>query len=122
MSAKQQLAEAIATLPESTSLEEAFERLYAAFKEKLRREAALSSTLPDISILHTPDVCGGSARVGNTRIPVWSLVQARRLGISDEQLLRNYPSLMPSHLQAAWKYYESHRQEIERDIAEQDEE
>lgn len=38
MSAKQQLAEAVASLPESASLEDAFDRLYRAFKEKLRRQ------------------------------------------------------------------------------------
>lgn len=35
---KKQLAEAIESLPESSSLEEAFERLYRAFKQKLRRD------------------------------------------------------------------------------------
>lgn len=34
MSTKQQLAEAIAALPDSLSLEEAVERLYQAFKRK----------------------------------------------------------------------------------------
>jgi hypothetical protein len=39
MSTKQQMAQVIAELPESASLEEAFDRLYKAFKDKLRREA-----------------------------------------------------------------------------------
>ncbi|NEO64576.1 MAG: DUF433 domain-containing protein, partial [Moorea sp. SIO4G2] len=30
----------------------------------------------------TPGVCGGDARIANTRIPVWVLVQARNLGSS----------------------------------------
>ena len=33
------MAQIIAELPESASLEEAFDRLYKAFKEKLRQEA-----------------------------------------------------------------------------------
>lgn len=40
MSGKQQFAEALAAVPESASLEEVFARLYAAFKEKQRRQAA----------------------------------------------------------------------------------
>jgi hypothetical protein len=46
MSAKQQLAEAVAALPESTSLEEAFDRLYRAFKEKLRRQQLQQGVAP----------------------------------------------------------------------------
>lgn len=38
MSSKQQLAELVASLPESLSLEEAFERLYRAYQEKLRHQ------------------------------------------------------------------------------------
>jgi hypothetical protein len=34
MSSKEQLAEMVASLPESLSLEEAFERLYRAYQEK----------------------------------------------------------------------------------------
>lgn len=40
MSARDQLAKALQDIPESASLQEAFDRLYAAFREKLRREAA----------------------------------------------------------------------------------
>lgn len=40
MSGKQHFAEALAAVPDSASLEEVFERLYAAFKEKQRRRAA----------------------------------------------------------------------------------
>lgn len=69
-----------------------------------------------------PGVCGGAACVGNTRIPVWSLVEKRRLGASDQQILDNYPSLTAAHLRAAWSYYEAHREEIEDAIAEQDDE
>ena len=73
-----------------------------------------------VTVVKTEGVCGGRACVGDTRIPVWSLVAARRLGISDEQLLADYPSLSPVHLTVAWAYHAAHRDEIEHDIAEQD--
>ena len=41
----------------------------------------------------TPGVCGGEPRVSGTRIPVWVLEQARRLGATDADLLRSYPVL-----------------------------
>ncbi len=51
MSAKQQLSEAVASLPESTTLQEAFDRLYRAFKEKLRREAERNTPLQPLPML-----------------------------------------------------------------------
>lgn len=65
-----------------------------------------------------PRVCGGSARIAGTRIPVWSLESWRRLGSNDEELLKNYPSLKPSDLVNAWRYVERHPHEIDREIQE----
>lgn len=65
-----------------------------------------------------PRVCGGSARIAGTRIPVWSLESWRRLGSSDEELLRNFPSLKASDLVNAWRYVERHPHEIAREIQE----
>src|SRR3972149_10548972 len=62
----------------------------------------------------TPDVCGGEPRIVRTRIPVWLLEQARRLGTSDAELLRSYPTLRAEDLANAWDYVSSHREEIER--------
>ena len=43
----------------------------------------------------TPTVSGGEACVVRTRIPVWVLVQMRRLGVSEADMLRSYPTLLP---------------------------
>ena len=42
-------------------------------------------------IQKTVGICGGSPCIHNTRIPVRSLVQYRRLGTSDNELLEIYP-------------------------------
>lgn len=65
----------------------------------------------------SPDVCGGEPCIVRTRIPVWLLVQARRLGASEADLLRSYPTLRAEDLANAWAYYRSHRKEIEQQIA-----
>jgi len=65
-----------------------------------------------------PDVCGGEACIVRTRIPVWLLVQARRLGTSEADLLRAYPTLRAEDLANAWAYYRAHPEEIERQIQE----
>ena len=61
-------------------------------------------------------VCGGDPCIVRTRIPVWILEQARRLGTSEAELLRAYPTLRAEDLTNAWAYVRSHRQEIENHI------
>lgn len=64
------------------------------------------------------NVCGGEACIVRKRIPVWLLVQARRLGSSDADLLRAYPTLRAEDLANAWAYARAHPDEIDRQIAE----
>ncbi len=67
------------------------------------------------------DVCGGEPCVVRTRIPVWVLVHARQLGVSEADLLRSYPTLRAEDLANAWAYLRSHRDEIEQQIRENEE-
>jgi uncharacterized protein (DUF433 family) len=64
-------------------------------------------------IQKTPDVCGGDARIRDTRITVHGLVEWRQLGLSDEQILASIPGLTPADLAAAWSYYDRNREEID---------
>jgi hypothetical protein len=65
-------------------------------------------------IQKTKGICGGSARIRDTRIPVWSLVSLRLQGVDEEYLLRNYPSLTVHDLAVAWQYYTEHQTEIDQ--------
>ncbi len=65
-----------------------------------------------------PDVCGGDPCIVRTRVTVWLLEQARRLGTSEADLLKAYPSLRAEDLVNAWAYARSHLDEINRQIAE----
>lgn len=69
----------------------------------------------------SPGICGGRARISGTRIAVWLLESYRRLGASSSELLDWYPSLCRTDLDAAWRYVAEHRDEVEVDLAEQDE-
>lgn len=73
-------------------------------------------------IVSTSDICGGSARLAGTRIPVWTLVRMRQLGMSEADILRSYPSLRALDLVRAWSHADNHHDEIERDIRENEEE
>ena len=76
----------------------------------------LGESFPGIET--TPGVGGGEPCIVRTRIPVWVLVRARELGATEADVLRSYPSLRAGDLLHAWAYYESHRDEIEWQIRE----
>ena len=79
----------------------------------------LGDAFPGIESI--PGVCGGEPCIVRTRIPVWVLVQATRLGTSEADLLRCYPTLRAEDLANVWAYSRSHRDEIERQIKENEE-
>ncbi|MEI3649070.1 MAG: DUF433 domain-containing protein [Dolichospermum lemmermannii FEM_B0920] len=81
----------------------------------------LESRLKLNAIQQTPGICGGHARIQNTRIPVWILVSFQQQGANDTELLQNYPSLTPEDLTAAWDYYKQYRSEIDLAIVAQNE-
>jgi uncharacterized protein (DUF433 family) len=54
--------------------------------------------------------------VRDLRIPVWAVVNCRRLGMSDAEVLRSYPGLLPPDLAAAWSYAAAHTDEIDEAI------
>jgi len=76
----------------------------------------LTGTVPGIE--SAPNVLGGEPRIVRTRIPVWALVQYRKLGLDDVGLLACYPSLRAEDLANAWAYYRSHPEEIDKQIQE----
>lgn len=96
--------------------EEIFAKLTPAEKAQLLRWAAsdLSDAFPGIE--SRPGVCGGEPCIVRTRIPVWVLEHARRLGVSEAELLHSYPTLRAEDLANAWAYARSHRDEISRQI------
>jgi uncharacterized protein (DUF433 family) len=65
----------------------------------------------------SPDVLNGEARIIRTRIPVWTLVQAKLDGMNEADILRSYPMLRAQDLVNAWGYARAHRDEIEQRIA-----
>ncbi len=69
-----------------------------------------------LGIESNPNISGGEACIVRTRIPVWVLVQSRRLGISEADLLRSYPTLRAEDLANAWAYARLHRDEIDQQI------
>lgn len=71
-----------------------------------------------VGIESTPGVCGGDPCIAGTRIPLWLLAQARRMGASDAELLAWYPGLRAEDLANAWAYVAAQPSEIDRQIRE----
>lgn len=103
------------------AIQEMLPRLSPSEKAQLMRWIArdLGGNVPGID--KTPGVCGGEARVVRTRIPVWTLEQARRLGVTETALLTSYPTLRAEDLGNAWSYARLNAAEIDRAIAENEE-
>jgi uncharacterized protein (DUF433 family) len=100
-------------------LQEINEKVVQAYINSSERQQASET---ETFIQHTPDVCGGNACIRETRIPVWMLVSLRSQGATDQELLKDYPSLTSMDLEAAWDYYKQHKNEINQAIAMQDDE
>jgi uncharacterized protein (DUF433 family) len=72
------------------------------------------------SITKTLGVCGGSACIERTRIPVWMLEAYRRQGVPEAKILESYPTITASDLVSVWKYVVEHGREIDDEILEND--
>ncbi|MEO0489118.1 MAG: DUF433 domain-containing protein [Cyanobacteria bacterium J06635_15] len=85
---------------------------YALFQQQLTTR----------SVQKTAGVCGGHARIRNTRISVWTLISLQEQGADDAELLHNFPGLTPFDLTVARAYYASHANEIDQAIAAENDE
>ena len=67
----------------------------------------------------TPGVSGGKARVAGSRIRVQDIVTWHEsLGQSPEEIVQQFPQLSLADVHAALTYYFDHREDIDRQMAE----
>lgn len=69
-------------------------------------------------VKRTPGVMGGEACIRDTRIAVWMLVEYKKQGLPDGEILKLFPALNASDLVLAWDYFASHPEEVQRAIKE----
>ena len=84
--------------------EELFSEVTPAVKAQVPQWVVreLGHAFPGIESI--PQVSGGEPCLVPTRIPVWLLVQARRLGAGEADLLCAYPALRAQDLANTWAY------------------
>ncbi|MGK7893936.1 MAG: DUF433 domain-containing protein [Xenococcus sp. (in: cyanobacteria)] len=75
----------------------------------------------DKVIQKTPGISGGQACIRNTRIPVWTLVSLLQQGATEQELLRNYPTITLDDLNSVIEYYYKYQSEIDKIIKSMDE-
>src|ERR1700752_1555274 len=76
----------------------------------------------DQRIETTPGVCGGKPRIAGHRIRVQDIAAWHELqGMSADQIVAGYPQLSLADVHAALAYYHSHRDEIHRQMKEDEE-
>lgn len=80
------------------------------------------ATIPtDIKhIVRTPNIYGGKPRIEGHRIAVHDIAVSSNMGLTPEQIIsERYPTLSLSQVYAALLYYSEHKEEIDREIAEE---
>jgi uncharacterized protein (DUF433 family) len=80
------------------------------------------ATTLDRHIERTPGTCGGKPRIAGHRIRVQDIVVwHERLGQTPEEIVTRFPQLTLGDVHAALAYYFDHREEICRDLREDEE-
>ena len=82
------------------------------------RAMAVSQPQPSAHIVRNPQILGGEPTIAGTRVPVRSIVIAWEQYHDIHRLCRAYPMLDPAHVEEALAFYNAHRAEIDRYIAE----
>lgn len=83
----------------------------------------MNTAVVDIGSLITrsPRIRGGRPRITGTGVTVRRIVGWYKLGLTPEEIASEIPHLTLAQVHAALAYYHANREEIERDMAEEDE-
>jgi uncharacterized protein (DUF433 family) len=68
------------------------------------------------------DLQDGAYRIAGTRVSLDSIVYAYQRGVSPESIQRSFPSLTLEQVHGALAFYLSHKQEVDKYLAEGEEE
>jgi uncharacterized protein (DUF433 family) len=81
---------------------------------------AAPKAVPYPHIVRNPEILAGEPTIRGTRIAVRNIVVAIRYTPTIEELLEDYPTLSRVAIEEAFAFYDDHRAEIDRYIAEND--
>ena len=81
----------------------------------------MQPTVENVHIEVTPGTCGGRPRIAGHRIRVQDVVIWTEQGRSPDQIVADFTQLSLANVYAALAYYHDHRDEIDRQMREDDE-
>lgn len=67
------------------------------------------------------EIGGGRSIISGTRTRISNIIAYYKLGLSPEELVREFPHLTLSQIHDALSYYYEHQEEIDREIDEESE-
>lgn len=85
-------------------------------------ELIMSTKIIHPYIISKKDISGGNPIIVGTRTRVSNIVAYHKLGLSPEELFREFPHLTLSQIHDALSYYYENQEEIDREIDEDSEE
>ncbi len=80
----------------------------------------MQPTIEKTHIEATPGTCGGRPRIAGHRIRVQDVVVWTEQGQSPDEIVADFPQLSLADVYAALAYYHDHREEIDRQMREDD--
>jgi hypothetical protein len=84
--------------------------------DAVARSAGHSIEPPYRYVARISGICGGRPIIQGTRIPVRTIVDYHKLGMSVDDILDGLPNLTPAQVYEALSYYHDHQEAIEREI------
>jgi uncharacterized protein (DUF433 family) len=80
------------------------------------------STMLEVTLVRTPDVCGGRLRIDGTGLSVNQIVTLHNQGLSVEQIVEQYPQRALREIYAVLAWYYEHKAEFDKELAAEDRE
>ena len=77
------------------------------------------STTLDVTLVRTPDICGGRLRIDGTRMTVNQIVIMHRQGFTAEQIVEQYPQRTLSEIYGVLAWYHAHKSEFDQELSEE---
>jgi type III restriction enzyme len=78
------------------------------------------ATLLDVTLVRTPEICGGSLRIDGTRMTVNQIVALHLQGLSAEEIVDQYPHRTLREIYGVLAWYYDHKTEFDRELAEEE--
>lgn len=74
-------------------------------------------TTLDVTLVRTPDICGGSLRIDGTRMSVNQIVTLHNQGLTAEQIVEQYPHRTLREIYGVLAWYYEHKAEFDDELA-----